>query len=109
MPTSWVEHARRYCRGHARRLGLDGDSLVVELASNDGYLLQHFLPMGVPVLGIEPAPNVAEAAVAERHATRVEFFGAALARELAARAAGRPIPATTCWRRFRTSTTSSAA
>ena len=50
------------------RLGLGPDSLVVELASNDGYLLQHFLPLGVPVLGIEPAPNVAAKAVEHRRA-----------------------------------------
>ena len=63
------------------------DSLVVELASNDGYLLQHFLPLGVPVLGIEPAANVAEVALDKGIPTRVEFFGVALAEAL--RAEGR--------------------
>ena len=52
--TSWVAHAKAYCEMIAARLGLGADSLVVELASNDGYLLQHFLPLGVPVLGIDP-------------------------------------------------------
>ena len=56
--TTWVAHAQAYCAMITRRLGLGPDSLVVELASNDGYLLQHFLPLGVPVLGIEPAANV---------------------------------------------------
>jgi len=60
--TSWVEHARAYCHMIKDRLQLGPQSLAVELASNDGYLLQHFLPLGVPVLGIEPAANVAEAA-----------------------------------------------
>jgi hypothetical protein len=66
------------------RLGLAGDSLVVELASNDGYLLQHFLPLGVPVLGIEPAENVAKSAVAKGVPTLTEFFGTRLAEQLVA-------------------------
>jgi SAM-dependent methyltransferase len=82
--TSWVEHARRYCVAMQQRLGLTKDSLVVELASNDGYLLQHFLPMGVPVLGIEPAPNVARKAVEIGVPTLVEFFGRELADRLVA-------------------------
>jgi C-methyltransferase C-terminal domain/Putative zinc binding domain/Methyltransferase domain len=81
---SWVEHARRYVEGITDRLGLGRDSLVVELASNDGYLLQHFLPKGVPVLGVEPARNVAEAAIARGVPTVTEFFGAELGRKLAA-------------------------
>jgi SAM-dependent methyltransferase len=81
---SWVEHARRYVDAITERLSLDGDSLVVELASNDGYLLQHFLPKGIPVFGVEPAQNVAEAAVARGVPTITEFFGADLARALAA-------------------------
>ena len=59
------------------------DSLAVELASNDGYLLQHFLPLGVPVLGVEPAANVAKVAIDKGIPTRVEFFGVALAEKLA--------------------------
>lgn len=81
--TSWVEHARRYCEMIRDRLGLNRDSFVVELASNDGYLLQHFLPMGIPVLGIEPAANVAKAAEAKGVPTLVDFFGVRLATALA--------------------------
>lgn len=79
---SWVEHARRYCDMIADRLSLDTDSLVVELASNDGYLLQHFLPKSIPVLGIEPAINVAKAAVAKGVPTVTRFFGTLLADEM---------------------------
>ena len=81
---SWVAHAKAYCDMIARRFELDADSLVVELASNDGYLLQHFLPLGIPVLGIEPAANVAKVAIEKRIATRVDFFGVRLAQALAA-------------------------
>ncbi|MEZ5857068.1 MAG: class I SAM-dependent methyltransferase [Hyphomicrobiaceae bacterium] len=80
--TSWVAHAKAYVDMISERLGLGADSLVVELASNDGYLLQHFLPKNIPVLGIEPAGNVAEAAVAKGVASRVDFFGRRLAGEL---------------------------
>jgi hypothetical protein len=65
------------------RLALTSDSLVVELASNDGYLLQHFLPKGIPVLGIDPAANVARAAEERGVDTLVAFFGAELAGRLA--------------------------
>jgi hypothetical protein len=82
--TSWVAHAKAYCEMIARRLGLGADSLAVELASNDGYLLQHFLPLGVPVLGIEPAINVAKAAIDKGIPCVTEFFGVALAERLAA-------------------------
>ena len=82
--TSWVEHARRYVEMIAARLQLDGQSQVVELASNDGYLLQHFLPLGVNVLGVEPAANVAEAARKLGIPTRVEFFGETCARRMVA-------------------------
>jgi hypothetical protein len=80
---SWVEHSRRYVEAMTERLALGTDSFVVELASNDGYLLQHFLPHGVPVLGVEPAQNVAEAALARGVPTMTEFFGAELGRRLA--------------------------
>ncbi len=80
--TSWVQHARRYCETVVTRFGLGPKSNVVEIASNDGYLLQHFLPFGVPVLGIEPAANVAEAARHKNVPTLVEFFGLSLARRL---------------------------
>jgi SAM-dependent methyltransferase len=82
--TSWVAHAKAYCGMIKDRLGLGAKSLVVELASNDGYLLQHFLPLGVPVLGIEPAANVAKVAVEKGIPTRVAFFGVALAEKLVA-------------------------
>ena len=80
--TSWVAHAAAYVRMITERLRLGSGSHVVELASNDGYLLQHFLPLGVPVLGIEPAANVAEAAIAKNVPTRVGFFSLDLARTL---------------------------
>ena len=80
--TSWVEHARRYVEMIAERLELGPRSRVVEVASNDGYLLQHFLPLGIPVLGIEPAANVARVAVERGVPTRVEFFGEAYAGRL---------------------------
>jgi SAM-dependent methyltransferase len=81
---TWVEHAKLYADGIVERLGLDRRHRVVELASNDGYLLQHFVAKGIPVLGIEPAANVAEAAVKKNIPTIVEFFGESLARRLAA-------------------------
>ena len=80
--TSWVEHAKTYCHQIAKRLQLDTQSLVVELASNDGYLLQHFIPMKIPALGIEPAANVAKVAIEKGVSTRVEFFGEACAQQL---------------------------
>jgi SAM-dependent methyltransferase len=82
--TSWLEHSRRYVEQMVERWGLDGSSHVVELASNDGYLLQYFVARGVSVLGIEPAANVAEVAVAANGVpTLVEFFGLPLATQLA--------------------------
>lgn len=80
--TSWVAHAKAYCEGIKDKLQLGSTSLAVELASNDGYLLQHFRPLGVPVLGIEPAANVAKAAMAKGVPTRVDFFGVKLANDL---------------------------
>jgi hypothetical protein len=82
--TSWVEHARRYCHTIKGRLGLDGSSQAFEIASNDGYLLQHFLPLGVPVTGIEPAANVADAARKKGVPTLTAFFGLAFAERLVA-------------------------
>ncbi len=81
---SWVEHARRYAEMAIVRFNLGPESLVVEVASNDGYLLQHFVPMGVPVLGIEPAANVARVAEEKGVPTLVRFFSKALAEELTA-------------------------
>jgi C-methyltransferase C-terminal domain/Putative zinc binding domain/Methyltransferase domain len=81
---SWVEHARLYVDAAADRFEIGPESLVVELASNDGYLLQHVLARGIPALGIEPAANVAAAARERGIETIVRFFGRALATELAA-------------------------
>ena len=82
---SWVEHARRFTVMARERFGLDGTSQVIEVASNDGYLLKHFVEAGVPVLGIEPAANVAEAARAVGVPTEARFFGQETARDLVAR------------------------
>ena len=82
--TSWVAHAAMYVQMITKRLRLGSDSQVVELASNDGYLLQHFAPLGVPVLGIEPAVNVAKAAHSKNIPTLVEFFTLDLAKKLVA-------------------------
>ena len=82
--SSWVAHAKRYCEMIAARLSLGANSLVVELASNDGYLLQHFKPLGIPVLGIEPAANVAKVAIDKGIPTLVDFFGARSAAVLVA-------------------------
>jgi SAM-dependent methyltransferase len=76
---SWVEHARRYCEHMQADHSIDQSSFVVELASNDGYLLQHFANAGVPVLGIEPTANTAAAAQAKGIETEVAFFGVATA------------------------------
>ena len=81
---SWVEHMRRYADAITERLELGKGSLIVEVASNDGYLLQHFVKKGIPVLGIEPAANIAKVAVEKGIPTLVEFFGEQIARELAA-------------------------
>lgn len=82
--TSWVDHAKSYCLAIRDRLHLDEKSFVVEIASNDGYLLQHMQPFNIPVLGIEPAANVALAAQKKGVPTLVEFFGEDLARKLVA-------------------------
>ncbi len=79
---SWLAHAKAYAGGMVERLRLGPHSHVVELASNDGYLLQYFQALGIPVLGVEPAANVARAAMAKGIPTRVEFFGQACAAAL---------------------------
>jgi hypothetical protein len=81
---SWVQHAKHYTEMIIERLGLTAKSFVVELASNDGYLLQHFVAKGIPVLGVEPAANVAEAARKKNVPTLVKFFGRSTASELVA-------------------------
>ena len=79
---SWLRHANAYVESITERLGLGSSSQVVELASNDGYLLQYFVERGIPVLGVEPAANVAETAIERGIPTRVAFFGAATAQAL---------------------------
>jgi SAM-dependent methyltransferase len=79
---SWVEHARRYTEAMRSRFAIGPSSLVMEIASNDGYLLQHFVNAAIPVLGIEPAANVAREAVKKGIRTTVKFFGSATSGEI---------------------------
>ncbi len=81
---SWLKHAKDYTELMIGRFGFDSKSHVVEIASNDGYLLQYFKEKNIPVLGIEPAENVAKAALKEGIPTIVKFFGVRTAQELAA-------------------------
>lgn len=82
--TSWLQHAERYVQQVSERFALGAGHQVMEIASNDGYLLQYFQARGIPVLGIEPAANVAAVAVAKGIPSIVEFFGTALASRLVA-------------------------
>jgi SAM-dependent methyltransferase len=82
--TSWLEHARDYVAMMTDRFRLDASSHVVELASNDGYLLQYFLERGMSVLGVEPAANVAQVAIDKGIRSDVAFFGVETARRLVA-------------------------
>ena len=84
---SWLEHAERFAAMATKRFGLDGRSQVVEVASNDGYLLQYFHAAGIPVLGVEPTANTAEVAVGKGIPTIVDFFGRRLAEDHLGRAA----------------------
>jgi SAM-dependent methyltransferase len=79
---SWLQHAKTYVGAMVERFGINAESKVVEIASNDGYLLQYFVGRRIPVLGIEPARNVAEVARSRGIPTRVDFFGEATARTL---------------------------
>ncbi|GAA1615327.1 MULTISPECIES: class I SAM-dependent methyltransferase [Kribbella] len=83
--TSWVEHARRFVVDMQERLDLDENSLIVEAASNDGYLLQHAVELKIPVLGIEPAANIAEIANEKGIRTESYFLGEATGKDAAAR------------------------
>jgi len=83
--SSWVDHARRFAESAVPRFGLNRDSLVVEVASNDGYLLKHFVALGIPCRGIEPARNVAAVAEAAGVPTEVCFLGRATGEALRAR------------------------
>lgn len=82
--TAWLKHASDYTDLMTERFGLNKDSFVVELASNDGYLLQYFVQKSIPALGIEPAKNVAKVAEEKGVPTLTEFFGVELAKQLAA-------------------------
>ena len=108
--SSWLAHARRYVALVADRLGLGAGSLVMEVASNDGYLLQYVAERGIPCVGVEPTAGTAEAARARGVETIGEFFGRGFGRCFAAQRR-RPIScsATTSSRTCRTSTTSSPA
>src|SRR5262249_47064834 len=81
---SWVEHARAHAGAMTDRFRLDRSSFVVEVASNDGYLLRHFVEAGIPSLGIDPAVNVAEAAAEVGVETLVDFFDGELAAKVVA-------------------------
>jgi len=83
--TSWLAHAKAYTHMMTDRFGYNRDSLVVEVASNDGYLLQYFHQQGIPVLGIEPTANTAAAAREKGVESVVDFFGVRLAHELVAK------------------------
>jgi len=81
---TWLEHSRKYTDQMVDRFGYDSRSLVIEIASNDGYLLQYFKQKDIPVLGIEPTANTAEVAIGKGIATVTDFFGVRLAKKLAA-------------------------
>ncbi len=81
---SWLEHSDRFAAEMTSQLDLNGRSMVMEVASNDGYLLRSFRSRGIPVLGIEPAANVAESAIKAGIPTRVEFLTPAVAAEIVA-------------------------
>ena len=87
---SWLKHAKAYTDTMAQRFALGASSFVVEIASNDGYLLQYFVERGVPVLGIEPAANVAAVAEKKGVPSLVKFFGVQTARELVESGRQRP-------------------
>ncbi|CAM2934903.1 class I SAM-dependent methyltransferase [Paenibacillus sediminis] len=79
---SWLQHCRTYVNAMMERFGLSTESQVIEIASNDGYLLQYFVEKNVPVLGVEPAANVAQTAIDKGVPTVVDFFGTRLAESL---------------------------
>lgn len=83
--TSWLKHAKFYTEKMIGRFGFDEKSKIIEIASNDGYLLQYFLKAGIPVLGIEPTANTANIAIQKGIETIVDFFGINLAERLVAK------------------------
>jgi len=80
--TTWLQHAEKYTNAMINRFGYSSSSKVIEIASNDGYLLQYFHKQNIPVLGIEPTSNTADVAIAKGIDTLVDFFGVRLATEL---------------------------
>ena len=80
--STWIEHARKYARMITDKLNLTEKSLVVEIASNDGYLLKNFVDWNIPCLGIEPTDSTAEAAKRLNIPVVKRFFGVSLAQEL---------------------------
>lgn len=98
---SWVRHAEQYAEAMIRRFGFGAGHQVMEIASNDGYLLQHFVGRGIRVLGIEPAANVAAVARGKGIPTVVRFFGSKRPRRLPQSTASLTCwLATTCWHMF---------
>src|SRR5688572_27405538 len=85
---SWLEHARKYVDEVTARFKLGSGSQVIEIASNDGYLLQYFVRKSIPVLGVEPAANVAKVAEQKGIPSRVAFFGTETARKLVSEGLG---------------------
>ena len=83
--SSWLKHAKAYTEQMTKRFGLNNTSKVIEIASNDGYLLQYFHEKNIPVLGVEPTANTAGFAVKKGIETVVDFFGVRLAKELASK------------------------
>lgn len=78
----WLQHCKQYCDHMEKTMHLNGDSFVVEIASNDGYLLRNFVERGIPVLGVEPAKNIAQTAQEKGIPTRCEFFGKQAAEQI---------------------------
>ena len=81
---AWLKHAEKYVEMITDQLNLNKNSLVMEVASNDGYLLQYFVQKGIPVIGVEPAANIAKVAIKKGINTVIKFFDLETARELAA-------------------------
>jgi SAM-dependent methyltransferase len=90
MSSTWLDHAARFCTAMTQRLRLSAESFVVEVASNDGYLLRNFVAAGIPCLGVEPAANVAKIARAAGVPTEARFFGRDAARDILGARGGRP-------------------
>ncbi len=80
--TSWLKHSKEYTEMMTKKLDLNSNSLVIEIASNDGYLLQYFNQNNIPVLGIEPTANTAKVAIKKGIPTKIDFFGKKLAKEI---------------------------